>query len=90
MKKYFFITVVFLISSIYNIFIRDVAINIAFGAILFQFFGSMILGYVVSMFVSKYKENNWTRYWKIIYVAMVIINLIAYFLDFMPPASSGL
>lgn len=87
MKKYFFIAVVFLISFIFNIFIRDVEINVAFGAILFQFLGSMLLGYVISMFVAKYKKNDWIRYWKIMYAVMVIVSLLAHFLDFMPPTS---
>lgn len=87
MKKYVFIMIVFLVSSIFNIFIRDVDVNIAFGAILFQFFGSMVLGYGISMFIAKYRKNDWTRYWKIMYAVMVIINLLVYFLDFMPPTS---
>lgn len=85
MKKYFFISVVLLISSIFNIFIRDVNMNIAFGAILFQFLGSMLLGYVISMLVAKYKVNDWMRFWRIVYATMVILNIVVYFLDFMPP-----
>lgn len=87
MKKYIFITVVFLISAIFNVFIRDVDFNVSLGAILFQFFGSMVLGLLISMFVGKYKENDWMKYWKIIYAFMVIASLLVYFSDFMPPNS---
>lgn len=45
----------------------------------------MLLGYVVSMLVAKYKVNDWMRFWRIIYATMVILNIVVYFLDFMPP-----
>ena len=84
MKKYIIIIILLIISSVFNIFVRDVQIGVAFSAILFQFLGSLILGYVISMFIAKYKENDWIKYWKIMYSIMVIINILAYFLNFMP------
>lgn len=86
MKKYLLIIVTFLISSIFHIFFRNVGFDIAMGAILFQLLGSMVLGFVISMFVAKYKKNSWMRYWKIMYVLMVSVNLLVFILDFMTPA----
>lgn len=87
MKKYTVIIVLLVTSSMFNIFIRNVKINISFSAILFQFLGSLLLGYVISMFVAKYRENDWVRYWKVMYALMVIVSMLAHFLDFMPPTS---
>lgn len=81
MKKYFIVALTFIISIVFHIVLRGVSLNKAFGGILFQLLGSAILGYVVSMFVAKYKKNDWVKYWQFFYVFMVIGSLISYWLD---------
>jgi|GEM_PF-2994154 len=88
MKKYTLIIIVLVVSTIFNAFIRDVNIDIAFSAILFQFLGSLLLGYGISMFVAKYKENDWVKYWKVMYVIMVGLSLLVYFLNFLPTSDT--
>ncbi|MDQ2178401.1 hypothetical protein [Marinifilum sp. D714] len=88
MKKYTLIIIVLVVSTIFNAFFRDVMIDIAFSAILFQFLGSLLLGYVISMFVAKYKENDWVKYWKVMYVVMVAISLLVHYLNFLPTSDT--
>lgn len=85
-KKYTLIIFLFVVSSTFNLFFRDVSIDIAFGAILFQFLASLVLGYVISMFVAKYRNNDWVKYWKIMYLVMISINIFTHFIDFTPPS----
>ncbi len=48
-----------------------------FAAIVAQFIGSLILGYVISMFIAKYKKNDWKKIWLKTYIVMVVIILIS-------------
>jgi len=84
MRKYKVIYLTGIFSIVFHIFIRDVEINIAIGSISFQLICSAVLGYIVSMYVAKYKKNDWTFYWKIIYVIMVFGFALVHFLNVYP------
>jgi hypothetical protein len=85
-KKYTLIIFLLVVSSTFNLFFRDVSINIALGAILFQFLASLVLGYVISMIMAKYRNNDWVKYWKIMYLVMISINIFTHFINFKPPS----
>ena len=84
MKKYSIIILAFLISSIFNIIFRGVTFDIALSNIVFQFGGSMVLGFVTSMYVARFKENNWVRYWSIYYIAIVLLYMLVHYLGIIP------
>lgn len=62
MKKKIIIGVIFIVSVVFNFFINESDFTTASFATISQFFGSMVLGYVVSMFVAKYQVNDSTKF----------------------------
>lgn len=84
MIKYALIILAFSISSIFNIFLRGVSFEIALSNMIFQFGGSMILGFVTSLYVARFKEIDWVRYWSYFYIVMVLAHTIAHYLGILP------
>ncbi|MPQ49207.1 hypothetical protein GCQ56_19580 [Marinifilum sp. N1E240] len=50
--------------------------NKMFGSVVYQFLGSMTLGYVVSQFINFYRKNDWRKIWLRIYVFMVVLVIL--------------
>jgi hypothetical protein len=89
MKYRIIIGVIFIISVVFNFFINESDFTTGSFATLSQFFGSMVLGYVVSMFVAKYKVNDWRKYWSVFYGFMVGISILSYVLNFVLPGANN-
>ncbi len=66
-----------LFSVCMNFYLHYPDYNKMFAAIVAQFIGSLILGYVISMFIAKYKKNDWKKIWLKTYIVMVVIILIS-------------
>ena len=54
------------------------------GGVIFQFLASMILGYVISQFVTFYRKNNWEKIWLRVYQFIVTLSILAAILGFIP------
>jgi len=88
MKNKIVIGVIFMISIVFNFFIKESDFRVAFFSVISQFFGSMVLGYVVSMFAAKYQVNDWRKIWSIFYGVMVVVTVLSYVLNFVPPGAN--
>ncbi len=66
-----------ILSSIgLNLFAHIPNYNKVISGIVFELFGSLTLGYVISMFIAKYKKNDWKTIWLRVYIFFLVINLI--------------
>jgi len=83
-KLHYYIALTMLFSIGFNIYVNHPNYNNVFGGVLFQFLGSMILGYGASQFKAKYKENDWKKIWLGIYIFMVVTSILAVVLGVFP------
>ncbi len=88
MRKMILIGVIFIISVVFNFFINESDFTTAFFSVISPFFGSMVLGYVVSMFVAKYQVNDWRKFWSVFYGFLVGVSILSYALNFVPPGAN--
>lgn len=79
-KNLVYIISILFLSILDNFSTRHIGVENAFFAVFSHFFGAMVFGYVISMYVRKYKQNDWIDYWKIVYAIMVIVNILAHIL----------
>ena len=83
-RFHYYMAVTMLFSIGFNVYVHHPNYNGVLGGVLFQFLGSMILGYGVSQFKAKYKANDWKKIWLGIYVFMVAISILTIILGVFP------
>lgn len=83
-RLHYYIALTMLFSIGFNIYVNHPNYNIVFGGVAFQFFGSMVLGFVASSFMAKYKVNDWRKIWLGIYVFMVATSILSVILGIYP------
>ena len=67
----------FLISFIVQLVLTGFELKQSFLSSLAQLFASMILSYVFVQFRRKYFETNFLKWWRIWYIAIVILSIIS-------------
>lgn len=83
-RLHYYIALTTLFSIGFNVYVNHPNYNGVLGGVLFQFLGSMILGYVTSQFKAKYKKNDWRKMWLGIYVFMVVTSILTLLLGVYP------
>ncbi|MBI9060031.1 MAG: hypothetical protein JEZ01_19855 [Labilibaculum sp.] len=83
-RFHYYMALTMLFSIGFNVYVHHSNYNGVLGGMLFQFLGSMILGFVVSTFKAKYKQNDWKKMWLGIYVFMVASSILTIILGIFP------
>ncbi len=84
-KRYkLIIALLTVLSIIYNLVLRDVSLSVGFSGVIFQFLGSMLVGFVFSRFSGRYSFHYWMKWWSIVFTIMVVGGYVYVFLEGAP------
>ena len=84
MKKYRNILILFVISALIQIIVRNFKFETFIGTVVVQILTSAILGYVFTQYYLKYSQVSYIKIWSIFYAIIIGLNLVINLLGLMP------